>query len=94
MEQNNNQCPTFPYFGAKYPDATCIDGMLYDLDKCDDEGNLYLSDDYIPCPFCNREEFIRIQTDEQDISIESVTKFLENLDKHKHKNSILFHELY
>jgi len=92
MNNNTNDCPTFPYFGAKYPDATCIDGILYDMDKCDDEGNLYELDDYNPCPFCNREEFIKIWTD-GGRSEESVNKFLENLDRHKHKGHILFNEM-
>ena len=35
------QCPVFPYFGASYPDACCIDGYLYDMDDCDDYGNMY-----------------------------------------------------
>lgn len=35
-----SKCPEFPYFGARYPDAQCIGGKLYDLDKCDDNGNL------------------------------------------------------
>ena len=28
----SNQCPEFPYFGARYPDARCIDGLLHDMD--------------------------------------------------------------
>lgn len=28
-------------FGASYPDSKCFGGRLYDLDNCDDEGNLY-----------------------------------------------------
>lgn len=27
-----NSCPEFPYFGAPYPDAICVDGYLHDLD--------------------------------------------------------------
>lgn len=38
------ECPNFPFFGADYPDATCIDGKLYDLDS--PEGGK------VPCPFC------------------------------------------
>lgn len=52
------QCPEFPYFGAGYPDATCIDGRLWDLDKCNDDGTLYSHGDNPPCPFCNMETFI------------------------------------
>lgn len=57
MSEQNKQCPEFPFFGASYPDARCIDGYLFDLDKCDENGNLY-GDGDIPCPFCNTEEFI------------------------------------
>ena len=51
------QCPDFPFFGARYPDATCIDGYLYDMDDCDDHGNLYEPAEQFPCPFCNWDEF-------------------------------------
>lgn len=53
---NSKGCGEFPYFGASYPDATCIDSALWDLDKGDDEG-LYGGGE-IPCPFCNTKEFI------------------------------------
>ena len=54
-----NQCPEFPFWGARYPDACCINGKLYDLDDCDESG-LYEPIDDIPCPFCKTEEFIEI----------------------------------
>lgn len=54
-----NQCPEFPFFGAPYPDARCIDGYLYDLDSCDENGNFYYTAEKIPCPFCNKNEFIK-----------------------------------
>lgn len=57
MSEQNKQCPEFPFFGASYPDARCINGYLWDLDKCDENGNLYEEGD-IPCPFCNTEKFI------------------------------------
>lgn len=44
-------CPEFPYFGATYPDATCINGWLWDLDSYED-GKLYGGGEE-PCPFCN-----------------------------------------
>lgn len=50
------QCPTFPHFGASYPDAQCIDGYLWDLDKVNDDGLLYGGGDD-PCPFCNKESY-------------------------------------
>lgn len=31
MSENKKPCPQFPYWGAHYPDACCIDGKLYDL---------------------------------------------------------------
>lgn len=54
----NKPCPEFPYWGATYPDARCVNGKLYDLDRCDENGNLYEPMDDIPCPFCQPEEFI------------------------------------
>lgn len=50
-------CPTWftwSAFGASYPDTQCIDGFLWDLDKCDDDKQLYGGGD-IPCPMCNPE---------------------------------------
>ena len=60
METNINPCPEFPYWGASYPDACCINGKLYDLDRCDENGNLYEPDENIPCPFCQTEDFIEL----------------------------------
>ncbi len=37
-------------FGAHYPDATCIDGVLWDMDSIDDDGMLHGGDR--PCPHC------------------------------------------
>ena len=36
---------------------TLYHGYLWDLDKCNENGELYGEGD-IPCPFCNIEEFI------------------------------------
>ena len=66
-----NQCPEFPFFGASYPDATCIDGELWDLDKCDESG-LISSGDNPPCPFCNTEAFIDYHTDIDDKELEEM----------------------
>lgn len=57
-------CPQFPHFGAHYPDACCIDGFLWDLDSCDDEGMLCSGGDD-PCPFCNTEASIEQYVDEE-----------------------------
>lgn len=58
MSENSKPCPQFSYWGASYPDACCINGKLYDLDRCNDNDNLYEPIDDIPCPFCRTEEFI------------------------------------
>lgn len=50
----------FPYFGASYPDARCIDGYLWDMDSAEDIGGeqyLTIGGDE-PCPFCNTEEWL------------------------------------
>lgn len=70
------QCPEFPYFGARYPDACCIDGYLWDLDKYDD-GQLYGGGEE-PCPFCNTEFFIEQHEDEEN-SRESLLAYIEKL---------------
>ena len=40
-------------FGASYPDSLCIDGYLHDADDCDNDGNIYLQEEEIPCPVCH-----------------------------------------
>lgn len=44
-------------FGASYPDSQCYGGQLYDLDACDNDGNLYEPPEYLPCPGCNHKEW-------------------------------------
>ena len=51
MSKNKKPCPQFPYWGASYPDACCVDGILQDLDYCDENGNLYDKGEDVPCPF-------------------------------------------
>lgn len=41
MSKNEEVCPEFPFWGASYPDACCVNGVLQDLDYCDENGNLY-----------------------------------------------------
>lgn len=53
------QCPSFPFFGASYPDTICMDGLLHDADDCADNGDIYLKDEPFPCPFCNGEEYVK-----------------------------------
>lgn len=47
-----------PYFGASYPDACCIEGMLWDLDSCDEPGGGLTKGGDEPCPQCNHEAFM------------------------------------
>lgn len=44
-------------FGASYIDSKCYGGKLYDLDNCDDRGNLFEPLDYIACPQCQHESW-------------------------------------
>lgn len=46
-------------FGANYPDSVCIDGSLQDADNCDGKGNIYLSEEDIPCPMCRKDDAVR-----------------------------------
>jgi len=63
-EKKINQCPEFPFFGATYPDAVCIDGILWDLDSYED--GLLTQGGEIPCPFCNQDGFIEYHIDEEN----------------------------
>lgn len=45
-------------FGAHYIDSQCFDGVLYDMDACDEGGNLYEPLQYIPCPRCNTQAWL------------------------------------
>lgn len=47
-----------PTFGATYPDGTCIDGYMWDLDSCDEPGGGLRSGGDQPCPYCNTAEYI------------------------------------
>lgn len=47
-----------PMFGANYPDGTCIDGYVWDLDSCDEPGGALTSGGDIPCPHCNTREYL------------------------------------
>ena len=79
-----NSCPEFPFFGAKYPDACCVDGRLFDLDECDDKGNLYEPSDYWPCPFCRTEAFIKQYAEYSGKKYKDVRQMVKAL-KEKHQ---------
>lgn len=81
MAAKKQQCPEFPYFGANYPDATCIDGYLYDLDNCDVNGNLYEPSEKIPCPFCNKEEYF-MDKEEDSAAMERYKSIVSWVKKH------------
>lgn len=49
MASKLSSCIEFPAFGARYPDATCIDGYLWDLDSGDEPGCLSKGGED-PCP--------------------------------------------
>jgi len=66
------KCPIFPFFGAPYPDAGCFDGILRDLDDCDENGEVYEHNDNVPCPFCNTEAFIDHITDIGDKELQDM----------------------
>jgi len=78
--EEQNQCPEFPHFGAIYPDARCIDGYLWDLDKFED-GKLYGGGED-PCPFCNTEEYIENHLDKDSdppVTRERILEYIQKL---------------
>jgi hypothetical protein len=84
-----NGCPDFPFFGATYPDATCVDGQLYDLDKCDQDHNLYEMGEYWPCPFCKTEAFIKTYAEYSGKKYMEVRQMVKSLkEKYKVKSSL------
>lgn len=90
-DEINKPCPQFPYWGATYPDACCVNGKLYDLDKCDENGKLYEPIDDVPCPFCRTEEFIELDPfgwidhfcEEMEENGDTITDSMEQLAKQK-----------
>ena len=67
LAKKQTHCPEFPHFGAHYPDATCIDGFLWDLDSGDSDGLTIGGDD--PCPRCNTYRYVSHMFDcEQPVS--------------------------
>ena len=81
MEDTNqikkNECPEFPFFGARYPDATCIDGYLWDLDSY--EVGFFTHGGEEPCPFCNSEAYIQLAIDDEEIKREDVEAYIKGL---------------
>lgn len=85
MSKNNKPCPEFPHFGARYPDARCIDGYLWDLDSSEDDsdGNIFTSGGDDPCPFCNTEEYLEWagvdETDDEAPKRETILAYIEKM---------------
>ena len=68
----------FPYFGASYPDAACIDGYLWDLDSYEN-GFLTIGGD-VPCPFCNTEEWLECVLENEEFdSREDALSWVEKM---------------
>lgn len=84
MNKNKKPCPQFPYWGASYLDACCVDGKLQDLDYCDENGNLYDKGEDVPCPFCRTEEFIEYDPFSKE---DEFYEGIEDEDKAKEKAS-------
>lgn len=78
MKQESGCGNEFPFFGARYPDARCVDGQLYDLDNCDEHGRLYKPGEYVPCPVCRKDEFKK----SFDMSEDDYQEYLKTIEKY------------
>lgn len=89
MEKTKNKgCGIeFPFFGASYPDAVCIEGYLWDMDSWD--GNSYFIGGDVPCPVCNTEEWLELVLENESFnSREEALEYVEKLKKnYLHKNN-------
>lgn len=75
-------------FGAgRYPDSLCVDGSLYDADACDGDGNLYETEEDIPCPICRRNDAIEWWTEYNSNFIESDDETEEETMKRARDNA-------
>ncbi|CUP29430.1 Uncharacterised protein [Bacteroides uniformis] len=54
MSENKKPCPQFPYWGASYPDACCVDGILQDLDYCDENVIFMIRERMFPAHFAGQ----------------------------------------
>lgn len=78
MENSENKgCNIeFPLW-ARYPDAKCINGYLYDMDSWDEELGGFTSGGDEPCPICHPEAWLdNCETEEEG---ERTKKWIENL---------------
>ena len=89
VEKSKSCGHEFPWFGASYPDARCIDGRLWDLDS-GENGMLDKGGDD-PCPWCNTEEYVQDMRD-NEISEDNIKGHLMFLgDRYGYGDSILYH---
>ena len=72
----------FPYFGANYPDARCIDGYLWDMDSVDESlGGFTIGGDD-PCPVCNTKEWLeQVMENEEFETEEDALAYVDQLKK-------------
>lgn len=83
-------------FGAGgYPDSVCIDGKLFDADKCDDDGNLYDMGYDIPCPICRPNDSIEHWFDSfndgennPDEALSSAISLVNNIRKNRGMDAV------
>lgn len=78
LAKQKGYCIQFPHFGARYPDACCVDGFLWDLDSGDSDGLTNGGSD--PCPVCNTRNYVKdfIDNKEPFDSIEAHIKYIFN----------------
>lgn len=77
MKTEKQQCPEIPFFGASYPDGCCIDGYMWDMDWFVDGMLIKGGED--PCPFCNREEYVKHLKD-GEYTNQEIENYLQYLD--------------
>lgn len=72
----------FPFFGAKYPDARCCGGYLYDMDSWDESLGGFTVGGDDPCPVCNTEKWLEgVLNGEQFYSKEEALEYVAELKK-------------
>ena len=72
----------FPYFGATYPHARCIDGYLWDMEGEGIYYSSYAGNGY-PCPVCNTKKWLeQVMENGEFETKESALAYVEQLKKH------------
>jgi hypothetical protein len=87
MTPQKENCPEFPHFGARYPDAQCHNGFLWDLDSSEEDGRLHSGGDD-PCPFCNTEAYLEwAGVDPEDPEAPTREEMLQRIENTRKKYS-------